>query len=179
MAKLNTTIAGDHLAALIRPRLAALASKAVLTGYPKLSVRIGEIAGRLGKLAKRGDAAGLSQDDKTVLASILAEAFAATGNPQAVTQPGDTIALTVNPPVALPAPQPLPHEQLTLTGGLAAGIVREGDTDDEGDGDGTLGSGKANLDIPWDRSPAKYEGLPVTLQLIVPSNADFIAVFNS
>lgn len=174
MAKYNSNIGGDHLAALIRPRLAALASKAVLTGYPKLSGRIAGHAANIGLLAKRGKADQLTAQDKTVLSFILAEAFRSAGVGIAT---DDTIVLTINPPMPTPRAQPTPQEQLTLTGGVTATVSAEPDDNTESDAGDTLGD--ATVDIPWERTPAKYEGLPVTITLTVPSEADWIKVFNS
>jgi len=176
MAKFTCQLGGDHLAALIRPKLAALTGKAVITGYPKLSSKIADIAGNLGRLAKRGDVAKLTLVDKTVLAFLLAEAFKASGstlNPVA----GDTISLTVNPPAVTPKAKPTPQEQLTLTGGVTATVGVEADEPAASADDDMTGS--ATVDIPWDRTPAKYEGLPVTVVLTIPSDEDWIKVFNS
>lgn len=172
--KVEVKIGGDHLAALVRPVLGGLASMAVVTGYPSKSVFIAQTVKRIMQVAKRGNASELTADDKKVLAFLMARALKETGNEAVAVAAGDTLVLVVDPPKGrVTSPQAL----LTLTGGLQAAVVADEDKA-QAVLPGDL-AGSATVDLPWDRTPATYEGLPATIELRVPSDAEYIAVFNA
>jgi hypothetical protein len=96
MATIEVTITGENFSNLVRTRLADLAAKAVLSGYPKLSVRIANSASALAKLAKTGDASALDNLAIEVAARCL---WAAVNATPGATPPndGDYISLTITP----------------------------------------------------------------------------------
>lgn len=99
MATIEASITGEHFSNLVRTRLADLAAKAILSGYPKLSARLAVTAAGLGRMAKTGDVSGLDDLGRAVVSAALWVNLATRpgGGAPVGMAVGDVVRLTITP----------------------------------------------------------------------------------
>lgn len=100
MANHEVQITADNFNKVVRPLLAELAGKAIMSGYPNLSARIGEWAKQLGVLAKTGEQSAVSTQAYVIAGVALGRALVKQG---VAVSSGDFLIVIIERPSGVPS----------------------------------------------------------------------------